>query len=69
MAKKKAHHERSVVELQEELKTLDKELFLLRNERALQRKVEKPHLFKEKRKEKARILTVLLQKQKNVGAV
>jgi ribosomal protein L29 len=43
---------------------LEKEIFILRNERAIHRKLEKPHLLKQKRHERARILTVLSQKEK-----
>lgn len=42
---------------------LSKELFGLRNERQIARKVEKPHLMKGKRKDRARVMTVLRQKQ------
>ncbi len=64
MAKKKKElNDRSVEELKASLGDLDRELFDLRNELATQKKLEKPHLLKEKRKEKARILTILTQKQ------
>ncbi len=43
---------------------LEKEIFSLRNELAVQRKLEKPHLLKAKRKERARLLTILTQKEK-----
>lgn len=43
---------------------LEKEIFALQNERATQRKLEKPHLLKAKRHERARILTMLTQKGK-----
>lgn len=42
---------------------LSKELFSLRNDRQIARKVEKPHLMKDKRKDRARVMTVLRQKQ------
>ena len=42
---------------------LEKEIFSLRNELAVQRKLEKPHLLKAKRKERARLLTILTQKE------
>jgi large subunit ribosomal protein L29 len=54
---------RSEKELQAQIRDLDREIFELRNELATQRKLEKPHLIKEKRKHKARILTILTQKQ------
>ncbi len=64
MAKKKNKEwkDQSVKELQSHLLDLDREIFQLRNELAMQRKLEKPHLIKEKRKNKARILTLLTQK-------
>lgn len=62
--KKKEFKDLSVNELQAQVTQLDREVFALRNELATQRKLEKPHLIKAKRKDKARILTVLTQKQK-----
>lgn len=70
MAKKKKKtelKEQSVVELNAQLRDLDREIFLLRNELSIQRKLEKPHLLKEKRKNKARILTILTQKQERIA--
>lgn len=65
MAKnKKEVKDRSVNELTAAIGDLDRELFALRTELATQRKLEKPHLIKEKRKQKARILTILTQKQR-----
>lgn len=46
---------------------LDREIFALRNELAMNRKLEKPHLIKAKRKEKARILTVMTQQARSKG--
>jgi len=71
MAKKKekTFESQSEVELQANLINLDREIFELRNELAMQRKIEKPHLIKEKRKMKARILTFLTQKHKAKEAV
>jgi large subunit ribosomal protein L29 len=67
MAKKKEKHEHSDVELQAKAHELDREIFALRNELAMNRKLDKPHLIKAKRKEKARILTILTQKQRSRG--
>lgn len=65
MAKKKneqkAGSEKELLALKNDL---DREIFELRNELATQRKLEKPHLIKKKRKERARVLTMLAQKQK-----
>ncbi len=69
MAKKKELKDQSVKELQAHVHGLDREIFQLRNELAVQRKLEKPHRIKEKRKDKARILTILTQKLKAKEAV
>ena len=66
-AKKKNSTEHSVEELNAQLLDLDREIFELRNTLAMTRKLEKPHLIKQKRHEKARILTVLTQKQAGRG--
>lgn len=62
--KKKELKDHSAKELHAQVRDLDNEIFQLRNELATQRKLEKPHQIKEKRKNKARILTILTQKQK-----
>jgi large subunit ribosomal protein L29 len=64
MLKAKDLVNQSESELRASVKNLDKEIFLLRGELAVQRKLEKPHQLKAKRKDKARVLTVLTQKQK-----
>jgi len=61
-AKKKTKEEGSVKEMQAQVHHLDKEIFQLRNELATQKKLEKPHLIRAKRKQKARILTLLTKK-------
>ena len=67
MAKKKEVKDQSVDELKAAAHELDREIFQLRSELAMQRKLEKQHLIREKRKDKARILTILTQKQKGVA--
>ena len=57
----------SEAELQAQVVHLDREIFALRNELAMNRKLDKPHLIKSKRKDKARILTILTQKQRSRG--
>ncbi|MBU6446023.1 MAG: 50S ribosomal protein L29 [Verrucomicrobia bacterium] len=65
MAKKKKEiQDQSEKEMIAAIHDLDRELFALRNELATQRKLEKPHLIKEKRMQKARILTIMTQKQR-----
>lgn len=65
MAKKKQKElkDLSVVELQEKAQSLGREVFDLRNLLVMQRKLEQPHLIKAKRHERARVLTLLTQKQ------
>lgn len=67
--KKKELKDQSVQELVAQTQVLDREIYELRNELATQRKLEKPHLIKEKRKTKARILTILTQKNYREEAV
>ncbi len=63
MAKKKANAtDYSVEEMSGRVVDLDKEIFALRNELAVNRKLDKPHLIKAKRREKARLLTIMTQK-------
>ena len=66
MAKKKKNdlRDQSVPELRAQVHDLNREIFQLRNELATQRKLEKPHLIKAKRKDVARLLTIMTQKQK-----
>jgi large subunit ribosomal protein L29 len=49
-------------ELSARLIDIDRELFALRNELAMNKKLDKPHLIRARRKEKAQILTNLTQK-------
>ncbi|HEX2583160.1 MAG TPA: 50S ribosomal protein L29 [Chlamydiales bacterium] len=63
MAKKKTNStDYSVEEMKARVGDLDKEIFALRNELAVNRKLDKPHLIKAKRREKARLLTIMTQK-------
>lgn len=66
---KKNEKDLSLKELEARVYELDREIFELRNELATQRKLEKPHLIKSKRRDKARILTMLTQKNKEKEAV
>jgi large subunit ribosomal protein L29 len=64
MAKeKKTFSERSVDDLKSLYKEYSTEIFNLRNELAVSRKLEKPHLLKEKKKDRARVLTALRTKK------
>ncbi|MBX9744958.1 MAG: 50S ribosomal protein L29 [Chlamydiales bacterium] len=63
MAKQEKISNLSLDELKTKATELDREIFELRNQLAFHRRLEKPHLMKAKKKERARILTVLTQKQ------
>ncbi len=63
MVKAKDLRDQSVEELALQHRDLSKELFLLRNEMKVTRKMEKPHLVRQKKKDRARVLTVLREKQ------
>lgn len=64
MLKAKDLRTEDVSELEAMLDDLHKELFALKSELKVNRKLEKPHLVKEKRHDIARILTVLTEKRK-----
>lgn len=66
MAKRnKEFQNQSIQELQAAAKDLGRELFLLRSELSVNRKLDKPHLLKQTRKDRARALTFLTQKQRS----
>ncbi len=52
----------SIEELHAMYRDLSREIFDLSNELRMVRKIERPHLFRDKRRDRARILTVLRQK-------
>ncbi len=54
--------EQSVQELEALSVDLSKEVYRLRNELKLTRKLEKPHLLKHLKRDRARVLTVLREK-------
>jgi ribosomal protein L29 len=62
MAKKMDIRDQSEEQMKFRLQEIDKELFGLRNELASAHKIEKPHLLKALKKEKAQILTILSEK-------
>ncbi len=66
MGKKKMKNlkDSSLSDLQKMDQDLAREVFELRNTLAIQRKLDKPHLLKAKRKERARVLTLLTKQQK-----
>ena len=53
------YREVPIVDLLAKNEELERDLFALKNELAVSKKLEKPHLLREKKKERARILTAL----------
>lgn len=66
---KKQHEmkDQSVQELQTLYRDLSKDIFQLKNELAVARKLEKPHLLRNKKKDRARALTFLKQKNRTLS--
>lgn len=63
MTKVKELREQSKEELKALYQDLSKELFQLRNEMKIARKMEKPHLVRVKRKDRARVMTILRENE------
>lgn len=63
MLKVKELRDQTVEELKILKKDLAKEVFDLRNELNVHRKLPQPHLIKEKKRDRARVLTVLSEKE------
>lgn len=63
MTKASTYRDQSVGELEASYDDLQKAIFQLKNEMKLSKKAEKPHLLREKRKDVARLLTVMHEKQ------
>lgn len=63
MLKAKDLINQSVEELEAQYEDLCREVFELMNELKLARKLDKPHLISEKKRDRAKVLTVLRQKQ------
>ena len=62
MLKAKELREQSTEELMDLVKEISKELFNMSNELVLSRKIDKPHLIREKKRDRAKVLTTLRQK-------
>lgn len=58
-----AFKDQSVEELKALYHDLSKEIFELKNEVSINKKLEKPHLVKLKKRDRARVLTALRQKE------
>lgn len=54
--------DQSVDELKAVYQELSKDIFELKSEIKITRKMEKPHLIREKKRDRARVLTVMRQK-------
>lgn len=63
MLKAKELKSKTTDELEASYEDLCREIYQLNNDLRVSRKLEKPHLLKEKKKDRARILTVLRQKK------
>ena len=63
MLKAKELENQSVEELEAKYEDTCRDIFELTNELRVSRKLEKPHELKEKKKDRARILTILRQKK------
>jgi large subunit ribosomal protein L29 len=63
MAKAKSFRDQSLSELNALYQDLSKELFHMRNEMKITRKMEKPHLVRIKKKDRARVMTVLRERE------
>lgn len=62
MKKTSRFQDQSAEELNALYHEISKDIFAMRNEQAISRKLDKPHLLKEKKKDRARALTFLRQK-------
>ena len=63
MAKAKDYRDQSTQELEATYEDVRKELFQLKNDIRRTKKVDKPHLFRQLKKDLARLLTVLNEKR------
>lgn len=57
------YRDMAVAELESALAEINKEMFTLINENKRSRKMEKPHLKRQIKKDRARLLTILHEKQ------
>jgi ribosomal protein L29 len=63
MTKASTFRDQSVAELQEAVIAISKEIYNLINEKNRTKKMDKPHLLCEKKKDTARLLTIIHEKQ------
>jgi large subunit ribosomal protein L29 len=62
MKAQQQYRDQTVDELKALYTDLSRDIFTLRCENSLHRKLEKPHLLRQKKRERARVLTFLRQK-------
>ncbi len=62
MMKMKEIKDQNLDELKAVYRDLSKEIFELKTEFSITRKLEKPHLLREKKRDRARVMTVIQQK-------
>jgi large subunit ribosomal protein L29 len=63
MLKAKDLRDQAIDELEATLLDIRKELYFLKNEQKMTKKLEKPHMLREKKKDIAKLLTVIREKQ------
>jgi large subunit ribosomal protein L29 len=63
MVKTKELRDQTANELKAIYRDLSKELFQMRNEMKVTRKIEKAHLVRRKKKDRARVMTILREKE------
>lgn len=63
MTKAKELRDQTVEELKAIYQDLSRELFQMRNEMKVTRKIEKSHLVRDKKRHRARVMTVLREKE------
>jgi large subunit ribosomal protein L29 len=63
MAKAKELRDQATEELKAIYQDLSRELFQMRNEMKVTRKIEKSHLVRAKKKDRARVMTILREKE------
>lgn len=65
MTKAKEFRDQSVEELEALYQDISREIFQMRNENRIARKADKPHLIRHKKRDRARVMTVLREKELN----
>jgi len=67
MKKQKEAKDQGVQELKTLYRDLSKDIFQIKNELAVARKLDKPHVLRNKKKERARALTLLRQRSGTIA--